>query len=59
MSDSKAAMAKEIRELREELATHRQVMLALVELTRPADHDGPWWPLPHAQAPAWFWAAYA
>ncbi len=59
MSASKAAMAKELRELREELAVHRRVIAALVETTRPDGHDGPWWPLSREEAPSWFWADYA
>ncbi len=59
MSASKAAMNKEIRELREELARHRQVTVALVEHFRPEDHDGPWWPLGEDKVPSWWWAEYA
>lgn len=59
MSASKAAMAKEIRELREELAATRQLMSALVEHFRPEDQDGPWWPLDHEKAPEWWWLPWA
>lgn len=52
-------MAKEIRELREELVARGQVITALVEHTRPEGHDGPWWPLPDRPAPKWFWIDYA
>ncbi len=52
-------MAKEIRELREEIAAQHRTILALVELTRPEGHDGPWWPLPHDQAPPYLWTSYA
>ncbi len=59
MSASKAAMAKEIRELREELVARGQIIRALVEYTRPEGHHDAWWPLESVDPPKWFWIDYA
>ncbi len=52
-------MAKEIRELREELVARGQIIRALVEHTRPEGHHDAWWPLESVDPPKWFWIDYA
>lgn len=59
VSASKAALNKQIRDLHEELVARTQLVVALVEHTRPEGHDGPWWPLESVDPPNWFWADYA